>query len=692
MRIPGGDNFGNQVASNPGGPQISAGQLDGGIGRAVQGLAATVDNIGDKLQFEQKQKDAQLKQDSLYQVQQEVEARKAADKAQATARVGQARDGLDDILADIDDGVSTGRIDKTKAGEEYRTRSAKLLTESMQGLPKDYQPIVQNEISSRSMRLENKVGQIVRKRDQADTLDGLNQTLEYAQRLSLQDPKAARDLVTNTVDQLGPFAGLNPAAAGKLKQTTLEQISYTRAYTAVNMARTDNGALSAAAKQIGQDTDIDPQKQAQLLTTISGFQAANDQRAEAAAARAQRQQEAALKRAEAAYNVFQTTADHGTMLDPAFVEKTAQMTAGTPYAEGVRQLAAQAQATGGLAAQPIQQQRVALDDLNKQIATNGANPALLKRRDQQEKVLRGSETDLGKDGLRAALERGVITNLAPLDLSSMQTIASGLQARLGQSQDAAQWAGRAVSPLTSDEADKVGSVLNALPAAQKGVAIATLAGALGPTAAGAVAAQLNDKDRGLALAMALSTDKTTTGRYTSQLLLAGQQAKKDGTSTKGDKQPDVKAANWRAEIAASVEGAFPSEDMRKSVIDAAELISHGMAAEQGGDLSKDDRQRAIRLAVSGNFIQHNGRPLPLPAGVDEDRLDARLQSVTPAEIKAQAGGDTVRAGGVDVPIADFVKKLPGQQLMIASQGKYMVLVDGRPVTNAARRPIIIGVN
>ena len=55
--------------------------------------------------------------------------------------------------------------------------------------------------------------------------------------------------------------------------------------------------------------------------------------------------------------------------------------------------------------------------MNSQIAKSGRSPELDKRKDQIEKVLRGSQADLEKDGLRAGLERGVITDLQPLDQS-----------------------------------------------------------------------------------------------------------------------------------------------------------------------------------------------------------------------------------------------------------------------------------
>jgi hypothetical protein len=164
-------------------------------------------------------------------------------------------------------------------------------------------------------------------------------------------------------------------------------------------------------------------------------------------------------------------------------------------------------------------------------------------------------------------------------------------------------------------------------------------------------------------------------------------AKKDGTSTKGEKSPDVKAASWKAHAAAELDGVFGNPKNTAQIVDAAELLMHGIASEGGGRLSRKDMDRAVGLALGGTLIEHNGRKIPIPAGVDEDQLGQRLRSVTPAEI----GSDTVRAGGVAMPVAEFIKTLPGQQLMPVSKGRFAVLVGGRPVVKADGEPVIVGV-
>jgi hypothetical protein len=253
------------------------------------------------------------------------------------------------------------------------------------------------------------------------------------------------------------------------------------------------------------------------------------------------------------------------------------------------------------------------------------------------------------------------------------------------------WAGRRISPMTDDEAVKFKAQLDTLPAKERSVLVAQVAQAVGPQAAQGLAAQMDKKDKALALAFAYSTAQTSQGRMTSELVLRGQQAKLDGTSTKGTKQPELKVSGWSAHIAQELDGVFPAQTLTDQTREAALLIAHGIAAEQGGELTTKDLTRSVRLALGGDVAEYNGRKVPLPAGVTEDMLSKRVRSVTVDELRKQAPEGLVRAGGVAVPLEEFVKTLPGQQLLYAGPGKYAVIVGGRPVLNGANRPIVIGV-
>lgn len=502
------------------------------------------------------------------------------------------------------------------------------------------------------------------------------------------------------LDTRGPAAGLTPDKIQERKQQFREKTSYTLAWDLIRGARDDANALNLLEGRINSDEfyAIDPQKKASLISTIATYRASIEQKREAAAMRAERERERHLKNAEATFNTFQSLVDKGSFLDPAYVDATLSQTAGTPYRQGVALLAQSAKETGGIAMQPIQAQQAMLDGIDQEIATNGRTPALDKRREQVSKIVNASKQDLQDDPLRAGLERGVISNLAPIDLTNPVNIGSSLKARLEQADMVSLWAGQTVSPFDASEAANIRDMLNGMQPKNKSQTIALITNALPPKYATAFAKQLDKDDRALGLAFNFANAGTTgktnwlgrqtiAPRLTSELVVKGAQALKDGTVLKDS----AKVTGWRAEITKEVAGVYPDANMENAVKDAAFYILAGLASENKSGTS-DDVTKAVSLASGGNFIEHNGKKIPLIAGMSQEQLDKRLRTLSTDELSQQAPDGKVRAGGFEVPVSDFVQSLPGQQLMYAGPGRYSVLVRGRPVTNLAGKPIVIGVN
>lgn len=432
---------------------------------------------------------------------------------------------------------------------------------------------------------------------------------------------------------------------------------------------------------------LDSDRRNTLVAKLDGYRASLLQRQEVAAARAERLAEKRMRDAQAEFQTVQALTDKGTVLAPDYIDRALEVTAGTPYQKGVIELARQAQETGGLAAQPIAAQESTLRQVDSLIATRGRTPELDKRREQIVKVLDASKADLKEDGLRAGFERGVVTQIAPLDVSSVEGLAASLGARLEQAETVSQWAGTPVSPLDARESDLLRNLLEAMPAKAKSQAVALLSQTLGPKASIALAAQLDERDRPLALAFASGNQGTTSGRYTSELILRGAQAIKDGAVMKDDK----KVTGWKATIAAEIDGVFENEQFANAAKEAAYLIAAGVAQENGGTVSTSDIERAVRLAVGGSIVERNGQRLPIPAGMDTGDFDERLRAINPATITAQAPSGKVIAGGIEMPAEDFAKAIPGQQLFYMGPHRYAVLVRGRPVLNTEGAPVIVEV-
>ena len=679
-RIPMGD-FGQRLPEVGRTPTASAAQLDGGLSEATQRLGNTAMNIGGQM-IEEKAREADRaarEAEAEAKREREKQAARAERVSQLTAHAG-IQTGLADLHDEINNGLTAGTINKDDARKQWSERSTKVVGEQVATLPPDLAPLVNAEMMGLTGRLNNSLEDSIRKRDQSQADAGLITYREQMQRFASSDMATATAQWEKVARESGAQAGWSPERIQKEVQTFRETVSYTKGYEVVSAARNDRKALDAAEKAIGALPDLDPQKRATLMDRVSGYKFSLDQRAELAAQRQARQAEAGMRRAEAAFQTFQSLADKGTVLDPAYIDLVVAQTAGTPYQAGVKAMAQQAVETGGIASQPIAAQQAALDAINQKIAAEGRSPALDKRREQLEKVVAGSKGDLEKaGGLRAAVERGVIDQIAPMDIRSVEGFTQGVAARVEQADTVSKgWAGSTVSPLLPEEAEALAGTLNNLAPAARSTFIATMAKAIPPKQMAALAKQIDGKDRALALSMALGTSGTTAGRYTSELVIKGAQAIKD----KGVK-PDNSAVTGTRARAAEYLGDSLTGKAREDVLDTAYYIYAGMEAEGSGDIN-----RAVRMAVGGDIIERNGRKLPIPAGVTEDTFETSM--VNSAKRTIRSG--QVFVGGKAMKADDFMKALPGAELQPVGSGRYVVRAGTGLVTTDGKKPLVLGVS
>lgn len=615
------------------------------------------------------------------QRQAEAEAKAAAREAarvKALTATATITNGLNDLHDEIQTGLADGTVDKGKALETFQARAAKLQTAGIEGVDPENRPLVEASLLDNVGRARRSVGQLVAAREKADIMSGGLAYFEEMQRYAVRGPKEADQAIANVRTfwtTTGLMAGDKDAQARV--QQFAEKVRFTQATALVNA---DPGAALKALKDPKYLPELDPGARTNLIQTA-------DVRVTQASNRAANAAEAAARRMDTQWKALSTVFDAGKMLEPAALDAARKQFRGTPYAAALEAMMVQAPAQSAFASQPLAAQSAALMEMQRTLNTKGATPQGIEQYQKMEKAHNAALADYAKDPYMAAAERGVIVGVAPLSLD-IQALPGQLQARALDAQKVSIAAGREVSLFRPEEAEKVGNVLLAMPAKDRAGALVGLSKVMTPGQRLAFAAQVEPKDKALSLALAYTDRQTTAGRYTSELILRGQQARIDKTSTKGMKQPDATVGQWSAEFADSLSDVFPNQQTADNVREAAILISHGIAAEQGGELSAKDRERALRLAVGGPVVEHNGRKIPLPAGVDEDGLAKRLQAITPADIKT----DTVRAGGVAMPAAEFLKTLPGLPLMPYASGKYTPIVGGRPVLDANNRPVLIEVH
>lgn len=666
MKIPVG-NFGN-VGIQP--QQAVLQRADTQVGESLQKLGGTVEGIAQDQMAAQTRLDLQRK---------ETEERTAA----ARVRMTTVNDH-EDLLENVSRGVVDGTIPKDKAVETYNQRSSELLKDRTTGLAPDLGGMLSIEFEGMGRKGLNRITDAVSKRDQQDTGANLMALGEEYQRLATRDrPKAVAEYFAQ-IDALGPKAGMTPEQIQKTKQGFREQTDYTNAFALVRGSSGNMDQIKAAKKALadGRFADMDPQKSAQLTAQLDGYETTLLQRQEIAAQRAARQEEARLNKARAAFEVGQKLIESGVPLAPEQYDQLAQTTSGTPYAQGLRSLQQDALVVGGAGAQPISVQRAQLDALNTQIAQGGITEGLAKRRDLLQKVVDGSMSGIKEDPLRAGLQRGVITEIPPLDMTNMQSVGKSIGARLQAAQVVQSWAGQPVSPLTSDESQQLAKMIGMMPVEQRSSALATLGTTLGPQASAGLAKQLDPKDKALALALQYGSTRTTADRYTSEIILKGDQALKD----KSLKVDTDRETGWRTTITKEVGDAYPNQNQRNDVIEAAYLINAGMAAE-----GKPNPKQAVRLAARGGIVDFNGRRVPVGPGLDEGDIETRLRTVTPQEFAGQVSDGLVKVGASTVPLETFIKTLPSANLAYVREGVYHVLVGNRLVTNSENKRLIVKV-
>lgn len=457
------------------------------------------------------------------------------------------------------------------------------------------------------------------------------------------------------------------------------------------------GRAQDAAERIASDpilSSLQPERLRQVVDRASMLVAQQEQAREAAQLRALAEQDRRLRQAEAEFNVFQSLADKGTALAPEYVTKALQATAGTPYAEGIRKLAQQAQETGGYARQPIGAQRAMLDAVDAEIAQKGRSPALDKRRDALAKVVRGTEADIKADPLTAGLQRGVITQFSPIQFGGgIDGLVPQVQARIVQADAVGRWAGKPVSPFTADETRELFSRISQQPAPQRAQTLATLASTMPKEQADALAAQLDggsksDASRAYAAALQSASDRTTAGRYTSEIILKGAEA----LQAKTIKEERTPVDGWRGRIGKITGEAYRNPQEAEFVADKARFILAGLVAE-GASGSERDVSKAVTLAAGGQIRDHNGQRVVLPAGMESSDFRDRLRKMPPASLGLPDGKVYVNtgAGMQEMTAEQFITTLPDAKLTYWKRGRYFVQAGGSFAAKADGNPVVIEV-
>ncbi len=675
MRIPAGENLGLASSQpvrqlNSAAPaQASADAFGGGVARAITGLGTQV-----------RQLENEEARQARVEMERQAQIAEAADKSRALTQLQNAQDDLELKRDHLLEGVRTGEVPIDKANEDWGILSKDALTPALEGTPTQHREAVQRDLERYISRSQRDVTKAVTVKHQADIRTSIDTIFESTQRQYLTDPAKAEQRLTATIDSLGPYSGLTTEQIATAKQNWMEGTRFNKATTLVTAAKRSNAELSAVEKALSGEefASLDPQRRAALAGQIETFKTQNEMRAEAAARRAQAAQEHKLKVAEAEINAARMLTDEGKMLNEAAAEKLMQATQGTPYAEVVPQMLREARGQTSFGMQSLDQQAQALDAYRSELTKNGTDADSEKRFARLETIYKAKEKSFKDNPMKALVDYGLVESIPPLDMSSIPAALNSLQQRVGLAALAETQKPKGMGPvslLQPDEAPLLAEAISVLPIADQAKAAQQIVNAIGPKQASAFAKQVEGKDKALSLAMQVEDAGAA------EMIMRGSRALRE----KSVKQDSSEYTSPRKQVVDIIGDAFPNEQMREDIIEAASLISYGQKSA-GGNASVKKALQSLGV----NVIKHNGSPLPIPKDMDDGDFEDRLDAALP-QIKEQVEDGNVYLDGQPVAAEVFAKQLPNLKLRYVSKGRYAVETASGIATTAQRKPLIIKV-
>ncbi|MFJ1253353.1 hypothetical protein [Cupriavidus sp. CuC1] len=476
-------------------------------------------------------------------------------------------------------------------------------------------------------------------------------------------------IALNSIVQTMPDVG--PELRNKLLEYAHKELPYSAASGALEHAAQagDISAIRTLRERIaGEHGDmLDPAKRSALITKAYGYENGIQAAGDRAQEKAIREQQAREDKAGDAYKAASDLALSGRYLSLDYISQLSDIAAGTGYAPAVQELV---KSQGELArfaslSSPVRKaelERMRAPGATKGQGTDPATQSLLDRMDRMDAAI---DSDAKQNPWKAAQERGVIERAPLVQITDVPSAQQLVAQRMGAINVVERWTGRRESPLQPEEAQQTGKIIRALPLDQQASALGSLGASAGNMdRVSDLAKQMGDKDKTLGMAMAYANSHTTTGRLTSEWILKGEQALRDGIV----KIDNMKETGWRAEIAEKIRGAGATKEVEDQWIDAAYLIKTGLTAS--GD-TKDGIKYAVNLATGG-IITKNGSKIPLPYGMQEDTFDDRIAAIKAADLAPQVPGGVVYSGKTAIPLAQFVSQLPKASLMHAGQGRYAI--------------------
>lgn len=301
-------------------------------------------------------------------------------RAAAALTLAKTENGLHDLHDQLGRDVLEGRVDTRKAGEDFKTRSSKLVEESMKGWAPDQQATMQAHYAGVVGRLERSVGSLVEKRQQQETAGFLDQYGETQSRVAMREgPAKAIERYTSMIQFTGQAAGLNPEQQAQKIQQFKEKVTFDFFGAAGNAAftRSDIGALKDLRSKVDgpEGEAMDPARRTSLSHQLYGYEQQIRTAQQHAIDKREAQAERALAKA-------QSQIEAGVPLSADAWVNLRTMVQGTPSSVGFTELVQAERDTQRMLRLPIDQQERYVQQRETDLMQNGgtmADAANLKR-------------------------------------------------------------------------------------------------------------------------------------------------------------------------------------------------------------------------------------------------------------------------------------------------------------------------
>lgn len=689
-RIPLG-NQGDVVAQAPQQVQTTADDFGLGSAQAKEQLGSTLTSVGDQLAQKQ-----QMLNDDLQ-------------RTSAATAYQQHALNLQTSVKAAGDQLQSGQLDQTGYTKAIDTAKQQSFDSTIGALPDTHYKRVAT-IQAGALNTSVALSTQAELTKNTQQLIGANadSMLDTAGKSIAVNPATIDDTVASTVasyKNAAASAGVSPEVAQKKAQDWSDSQYAQHATTATLQARSAGnlGALDQLETDLtspkGFYADkMDANQRNQVLSTVVSQKLTLQNQLTTA-------QQARETAATTAYNGALDLMNQGHQFSPAYQSELVSSTSGTSVGPETQALISSAAKNTGFASLPVAQQRQAIqaDQQDANTPGVGTDPLTAAAVKQRQQILTASEQAYKTDPWNAALDRGVVQQIPPIDTSSIPNLLSSIGQRAKAAPVIDQTAGRTVSLLTPDEAQSTLQLVQALSPDARAQVVSGIGQAFGS------APRINDlaqqwKDKNPAMALALKAGAgagsgspltTTNGQPVAGFILDGQQALTDKTV----KFDEAAGTGMKATIANAINGTLPP-DQADDAKESAYYIAIANAQKNGNVVpSSSDVQKGIDTATGGlsttSAQQANGKawPVAMPYGWNDDQFQSSLKTASPADIENRVDGkpvDTVYANGKPIPADQFMSKFGSYQLVrVGVRGTYAVSTGSKFVTDQTGSPLTV---